>query len=152
MTTHREGIFVKGLWVEKDPLPSEIAPPVAEVGISSAPMESMAFHFASYCAPYSDDFMRCKDESRDPRHCLAEGRKVTRCAMDLIRRLKDNCDKEWEKHWQCLDKKNHHYWECRKEETVFNDCVFKSLGITKVIPETPAGQTPIHLKEKPLFK
>lgn len=27
--------------------------------------------------------MLCKAESRDPAHCLAEGRKVTRCAQDL---------------------------------------------------------------------
>lgn len=27
--------------------------------------------------------MLCKAENRDPAHCLAEGRKVTRCAQDL---------------------------------------------------------------------
>lgn len=27
--------------------------------------------------------MLCKAESRDPAHCLSEGRKVTRCAADL---------------------------------------------------------------------
>jgi hypothetical protein len=27
--------------------------------------------------------MLCKAESRDPEHCLKEGRKVTRCAQDL---------------------------------------------------------------------
>lgn len=27
--------------------------------------------------------MLCKAESRDPVHCLPEGRKVTRCAQDL---------------------------------------------------------------------
>lgn len=27
--------------------------------------------------------MLCKSESRDPEHCLKEGRRVTRCAIDL---------------------------------------------------------------------
>ena len=27
--------------------------------------------------------MLCKNESRDPAHCLKEGRRVTRCATDL---------------------------------------------------------------------
>lgn len=31
----------------------------------------------------AEDFMLCKAESRDPAHCLKEGRKVTRCAQDL---------------------------------------------------------------------
>jgi hypothetical protein len=30
-----------------------------------------------------EDFMLCKKESRDPEHCLKEGRRVTRCAQDL---------------------------------------------------------------------
>lgn len=32
---------------------------------------------------YIEDFMLCKQESRDPAHCLKEGRKVTRCAQEL---------------------------------------------------------------------
>lgn len=31
----------------------------------------------------AEDFMLCKQESRDPAHCLKEGRRVTRCAQDL---------------------------------------------------------------------
>ena len=27
--------------------------------------------------------MLCKQENRDPAHCLKEGRRVTRCATDL---------------------------------------------------------------------
>ncbi|KAJ3172170.1 hypothetical protein HDU88_006985 [Geranomyces variabilis] len=152
MTTHREGTFVEGLWVEPAQLSSETAPAVAEVGCTSAPLESMAFHFASFCKKYNDDYVQCKNESQDPKHCLKEGRKVTRCALDLIGKLKENCDAQWTKHWECLDMNNHTLFKCRKEEKEFNDCVFKRLGLTKVIPETPEGATPIHLKEKPLYK
>ncbi len=81
MTTHREGIFVEGLWTEPSPLKS--APEVDEVGVTSAPMESMSFHFAQACEPFNKDYMLCKAENRDPAKCLLEGRKVTRCALNL---------------------------------------------------------------------
>lgn len=35
-------------------------------------------------AVFSEDFMLCKNENRDPAHCLKEGRRVTRCAADLF--------------------------------------------------------------------
>ncbi|KAJ3018871.1 hypothetical protein HKX48_002577 [Thoreauomyces humboldtii] len=152
MTTHREATFVEGLWVEKEPLSSSTAPAVPEVGCTSAPLESAAFFLASYCKKYNEDFVLCKNESQDPKHCLKEGRKVTRCSLDLIEKLKKNCDAQWSKHWQCLDMNNHQLFHCRKEERSFNDCVFKSLGLTKIIPETPEDQVPVHLKEKPLYK
>ncbi|KAJ3048774.1 hypothetical protein HK097_010228 [Rhizophlyctis rosea] len=152
MTTHREAIFVNGLWVEKDPFPEDIAKPIDEVGLTSAPMESMAFFFAQHCKDYTEDFMLCKNESSDQTKCLKEGRKVTRCAMDLISKLKANCDKQWEQHWKCMDTNNHLLWLCRPQEKEFNDCVFNKLGLTKHIPGVPEGETPVHLKENPMFK
>ncbi|KAJ3321270.1 hypothetical protein HDV06_004495 [Boothiomyces sp. JEL0866] len=74
MATHREGIFVEGLWVEKESLDSSI-PHVDEVGATSAPLLSMAYFFGSACKEYSEDFVLCKNESQDPRKCLKEGRK-----------------------------------------------------------------------------
>ena len=82
MTSHREGILVDGLWVDKEPLSSS-TPHVDEVGLTSAPLASMAFYFGKFCQDYSEDFMLCKHENADPAACLKEGRKVTRCAMDL---------------------------------------------------------------------
>jgi NADH dehydrogenase (ubiquinone) 1 alpha subcomplex subunit 8 len=77
----REGIFVEGLWVSDKKLEGE--PEVSEVGCTSAPLESMAYHFGSYCKAYNEDYVLCTNESSDPQHCLKEGRKVTRCAIDL---------------------------------------------------------------------
>jgi NADH dehydrogenase (ubiquinone) 1 alpha subcomplex subunit 8 len=54
-----------------------------ELGVTSAPLTSAAFFIGSFCKEYNEDFMLCKAESADPRHCLKEGRKVTRCALDL---------------------------------------------------------------------
>ncbi len=82
MPYHNEGIFVEGLWVEDKKLSSDI-PDVPEIGLTSAPLASMAFHFNSYCKDYAEDFVLCKNESTDPKHCLKEGRRVTRCGIDL---------------------------------------------------------------------
>lgn len=66
----------------------------------------------------SEDFMLCKSENRDPAHCLAEGRKVTRCATELwvnlcgfraeirINKMRESCLAEWDTHWNCLEKNN----------------------------------------------
>ncbi|KAJ8579797.1 hypothetical protein M405DRAFT_835340 [Rhizopogon salebrosus TDB-379] len=39
-----------------------------------------------------EDVMLCKNEGRgDPGQCLKEGRRVTRCATDLINKMRENC-------------------------------------------------------------
>ncbi|KAL1914371.1 uncharacterized protein VTP21DRAFT_8951 [Calcarisporiella thermophila] len=146
MATHREAVIVDTKFVDPAPMPDGV-PKVSEVGATSAPLKSAAFFIGQYCKDYNEDFMLCKNENADPAHCLKEGRKVTRCAMDLLRKLRENCDKEFEQHWQCLDKNNQEYTFCRKEENKFNSCVFKSLGLEKVIP---GATTQVHLNEKPL--
>jgi NADH dehydrogenase (ubiquinone) 1 alpha subcomplex subunit 8 len=83
MSTHREGIFVEGLWVEPKEAKSSSSKKVDEVGATSAPLLSASFHLQAYCAPFNEDFMLCKAENTDPKACLKEGRKVTRCSIDL---------------------------------------------------------------------
>lgn len=54
----------------------------------------------------TEDFMLCKNEDRNPEHCLAEGRKVTRCAQAVISKLRENCLQEFDNHWKCLENNN----------------------------------------------
>ncbi|THH30323.1 hypothetical protein EUX98_g3849 [Antrodiella citrinella] len=100
---------------------------------------------------YVDDFMLCKSEERDPGHCLKEGRRVTRCAQDLITKMRENCLQDFDKHWNCLEKNNHEYNRCRKVERPLNKCMFEKLGLVKTIPGTPEGHKPIHEVESPIF-
>ncbi|KAI9168463.1 ndufa8, NADH-ubiquinone oxidoreductase complex I 19kd subunit [Blastocladiella emersonii ATCC 22665] len=124
--------------------------PFTEVGATSAPLTSAAFFLGAFCKEYNEDFMLCKQENADPRHCLAEGRKVTRCTLDLLAKLKANCGAEYKAHWTCLDNGNHEFNKCRPEERALNDCVFNKLGLSKHIPDTPKTEDPIHLKKKPI--
>ena len=47
--------------------------------------------------------MLCKRELKDPRHCLAEGKEVTRCGFEFFGKVKKNCGEEFTKYWKCLD-------------------------------------------------
>lgn len=90
MATHKEATFTSHKFVEPTPLPDSI-PKVDEVGATSAPLKSASFFIGQYCKDYNDDFMLCKTENNDPEHCLKEGRKVTRCAIDLYGSLRSDC-------------------------------------------------------------
>jgi NADH dehydrogenase (ubiquinone) 1 alpha subcomplex subunit 8 len=50
------------------------------------------------------EFMLCRNELKDPRACLAEGRAVTSCALNFFRQLKNTCAGEFTQYMNCLDK------------------------------------------------
>ncbi|KAL9939179.1 hypothetical protein V8E36_001992 [Tilletia maclaganii] len=150
MATHRDSKFPSTPYVEPLPLPKDI-PEVREVGSTSAPLKSASFFIGEACKPYNEDFMLCKNENPDPAHCLKEGRRVTRCAQDLIRKLSDSCGKEWEQHWSCLEQHNQELYKCRKPERTLNQCVFDKLKLAKKIPGTPEGQEQVHELKRPVW-
>ncbi|KAG6861982.1 hypothetical protein C0995_009166 [Termitomyces sp. Mi166 len=151
-------------------MPAHI-PKVAEVGATSAPLKSAAFFIGAYCKEYNgsstnlslvreaeiwdalEDFILCKAEDRNPEHCLKEGRRVTRCATDLCETyVLAYKSKQFQAHWNCLEKNNQEYYLCRKPERSLNACMFEKLGLTKTIPGTPEGQVPIHEVKNPYYK
>ncbi|KAF9782261.1 Ndufa8, NADH-ubiquinone oxidoreductase complex I 19kd subunit [Thelephora terrestris] len=150
MSTFHDGSTSTHPYKEPSPLPSSI-PKVDELGTTSAPLKSAAFFIGAYCKDYNEDFMLCKAENRDPAHCLKEGRRVTRCAQDLITKMRENCLKQFDEHWSCLEANNQEYYRCRKPERTLNKCMFEKLGLTKTIPGSPPSQKPIHEVEKPVF-
>jgi NADH dehydrogenase (ubiquinone) 1 alpha subcomplex subunit 8 len=79
---------------------------VEEIKATHAPLLSAAYFINEHCKDYNDDFMLCKrDESMDPAKCALEGRKVTRCAIDLYVgfRLKISERVFFWSIWFCLD-------------------------------------------------
>jgi len=150
MATHREAVFKDQPYIDPNPLPSTV-PAVDEVGVTSAPLKSASFFIGQYCKEVNEDFMLCKSESRDPGHCLKEGRKVTRCAAELISKMRDTCLAEFDAHWQCLENNNQYFYACRGPERTLNKCVFDKLNLTKTIPGSPEGQPQVHEKKWPIF-
>ncbi|KIJ57022.1 hypothetical protein M422DRAFT_150043 [Sphaerobolus stellatus SS14] len=151
VSTYRDPAQATVPYKDPTPLPGNV-PHVDEIGATSAPLKSASFFIGAHCKDYNEDFMLCKGENRDPAHCLTEGRRVTRCAADLINKLRENCLKEWDNHWQCLEKNNQEFYYCRKPERVFNECVFTKLGLSKTIPGSPAGQPQVNELKSPIFK
>ncbi|KAJ3568821.1 hypothetical protein NP233_g5464 [Leucocoprinus birnbaumii] len=151
MSTYQPGTRPSKGLTDPTPMPEDV-PKVAELGVTSAPLKSAAFFIGAYCKEFNEDFMLCKSENRDPGHCLKEGRRVTRCATDLINKMRENCLEQFEAHWKCLDRNNQEYYHCRKPERALNACMFEKLGLTKTIPGSPSGQKPIHEVESPIFK
>ncbi|KAL8290471.1 hypothetical protein RQP46_002729 [Phenoliferia psychrophenolica] len=137
-------------YIDPAPLPKSI-PHVDEIGVTSAPLKTASFFIGEHCKDYNEDFMLCKAESRDPEHCLKEGRKVTRCAQDLITKVRTTCLKEFDAHWECLERNNQEFFLCRKPETAFNSCIFEKLKLSKTIPGSPAGKPQIHEKSWPIY-
>ncbi|ODV83843.1 hypothetical protein CANARDRAFT_202267 [[Candida] arabinofermentans NRRL YB-2248] len=121
---------------ENAPLPKEI-PHVAEVGATTGPLISASFFIGDRCKDYNDDFMQCHAENgtNGAINCLKEGRRVTRCASSVIRDLNTHCKDEFKLHYECLNYSNMDLKNCRKAEHLLNNCVFKSLGLKKEVPD-----------------
>ncbi|OBT95494.1 hypothetical protein VE01_05124 [Pseudogymnoascus verrucosus] len=148
----RQARFSQSTLIDTTPLPDSI-PAVQEVGASSAPLLSASFFIGARCGKYNDDFMQCKTENNGTAEmdCLKEGRRVTRCAASVIDDINKNCLKEFRRHWSCLDTNNQQLWQCRPAERVLNKCVFETLKLEKVIPDTPKGEVPVHLRERQIY-
>ncbi|KAG9317691.1 Ndufa8, NADH-ubiquinone oxidoreductase complex I 19kd subunit, partial [Chiua virens] len=134
------------------PLPDSV-PKVQELGVTSATaQECRLFHWGLLQGVQWCDFMLCKNEAGgDHGRCLKEGRRVTRCATDLINKMRENCLEQFEAHWNCLESNNQEYYACRKPERTLNKCMFEKLGLVKTIPGSPAGQKQMHEVENPIY-
>jgi len=151
MSTFHDTSLAAQPYKDPTPLPDNI-PKVEELGATSAPLKSAAFFIGAHCKEFNEDFMLCKKETRDPGHCLKEGRRVTRCSIDLITKMRENCLQQFDAHWNCLELHNQEYYHCRKPERTLNKCMFEKLGLIKTIPGTPEGKTPIHEVVNPVYK
>lgn len=96
-----------------------------EVNVTSAVLMGAAEHYGSYCERPNEAFMECRTDSKDPRKCLAEGREVTRCALDFFRVVKGSCNEAFTAHWTCLDEQNQSFKACRKTQKAFDACMEK---------------------------
>lgn len=48
--------------------------------------------------------MLCRQEYKDPRKCLNEGKAVTSCSLDFFRKIKASCASEFTQFANCLDR------------------------------------------------
>lgn len=133
---------------EKTELPADI-PAVDEVGATSAPLLSASYFIGARCKPYNDDFMLCKDANNGGTlECLKEGRRVTRCAISVLKDINKYCFDEFKLHYECLEQENHRLGSCRATEKIFKKCVFDNLKLEKRVPGV---EQQVHLKEDRIY-
>ncbi|EGW34391.1 uncharacterized protein SPAPADRAFT_49436 [Spathaspora passalidarum NRRL Y-27907] len=134
--------------VESTPLPKDI-PEVDEVGATSAPLLAASFYIGEKCKPYNDDFMLCKQEfNGGTLDCLKEGRRVTRCAISVLKDINKYCFDEFKLNYECLEQNNQSLGRCRASEGVLSKCIFDNLKLKKQIPGVEAQ---IHEKKNPIY-
>lgn len=48
--------------------------------------------------------MLCREEEGDPRRCLNEGKHVTACALDVLKKMKKHCLEDFNAYMYCLER------------------------------------------------
>merc|ERR1712080_710349 len=118
-----------------------------------------AMHLGKYCETQNNEFMLCREETRDPRQCLKEGRDVTSCSMQFFRKVKATCATEFMTYTSCLEKSSADlaFNECRKTQGVFDACILKNLGMERphfgyhCLPKIHETDRPAPVEQKPAW-
>ncbi|CAL4093942.1 unnamed protein product, partial [Meganyctiphanes norvegica] len=85
-------------------LPDPDSLKVQEVTIGLPALRAGAFHCGKQCENQNNEFMLCRQEEKDPRKCIDEGKAVTSCALNFFRQIKKSCLEEFNQYANCLDK------------------------------------------------
>lgn len=48
--------------------------------------------------------MLCRREERDLRRCIVEGKAVTSCALDVLKKMKKHCYEDFNAYMYCLER------------------------------------------------
>uniref|UniRef100_A0A336LNF5 NADH dehydrogenase [ubiquinone] 1 alpha subcomplex subunit 8 n=1 Tax=Culicoides sonorensis TaxID=179676 RepID=A0A336LNF5_CULSO len=114
-------------------LPEEHTLDHPEIPLSSPALKAASFHLGKYCENQSNEFLLCRTELDDPRKCLEEGKALTNCAFEFLRKLKKTCKGEFEQYTHCLDQssQDQNFRFCRKTQAVYDQCVLDKLGMER---------------------
>lgn len=77
--------------------------------------------------------MLCRDEEKDPRKCINQGKDVTSCSFEFFRLIKKSCHAEFTQYAKCLDKSSSDmgYKHCRNTQNVYDKCVLDNLNLER---------------------
>ena len=133
---------------EETPMPKDV-PDVDEVGATSAPLLSASYYIGDKCKPFNEDFLLCKEEHNGGTlECMKEGRRVTRCAISVLKDINKYCFDEFKLHYECLEQNNQYFSRCRSSEGVLSKCVFDNMKLVKKIPGV---EQQIQDKKNPIY-
>ncbi|CAX39773.1 NADH dehydrogenase [ubiquinone] 1 alpha subcomplex subunit, putative [Candida dubliniensis CD36] len=133
---------------EETPMPKDV-PDVDEIGATSAPLLSASYYIGDKCKPFNDDFLLCKQEHNGGTlECMKEGRRVTRCAISVLKDINKYCFDEFKLHYECLEQNNQYFNRCRSSEGILSKCVFNNMKLIKKIPDV---EQQIQNKKNPIY-
>ncbi|KAK4297798.1 hypothetical protein Pmani_029802 [Petrolisthes manimaculis] len=114
-------------------LPTEEELTVQEVNVTTSSLRAGAFHLGKSCEKENHEFILCREEEKDPRKCLKEGKDVTSCALNFFRKVKKSCLEEFSQYAHCLDQssKDLNYRYCRNTQAIFDKCVLENLNLER---------------------
>ncbi|CAG9860046.1 unnamed protein product [Phyllotreta striolata] len=131
-------------------LPTEEELTVQEVNLSGPALKAAAFHVGKVCEWENNEFVLCREETKDPRQCINEGKAVTSCALKFFQQVKKTCASEFMQYVTCLDKSSpdQQFTPCRKTQAVFDKCVLDNLGYERA-PFDYFPRVHVHKTERP---
>lgn len=117
----------------KTVLPEESELTVQELNVSWPVLQTASVYIGKACEWYNNEFMLCREEEGDPRRCLNEGKHVTACAMDVLKKMKKHCLEDFNAYMYCLERSSGtlDLTKCRKTQAALDDCVRKNMNIER---------------------
>lgn len=114
-------------------LPSDEELTVEEANVSHSTLRAASPYIGQYCEGVNNEFMLCRFEQPDPRPCVALGKEVTACTLELFRKIKAKCKDEFNQYAKCIDKSSgdFSFVPCRKTQFTFDDCMKKAFGMER---------------------
>ncbi|XP_043668201.1 NADH dehydrogenase [ubiquinone] 1 alpha subcomplex subunit 8 isoform X1 [Vespula pensylvanica] len=89
---------------EKVKLPDESELTVQEINLTYPILQAASFYVGKKCEWQSNEFMLCREEEKDARRCINEGKALTACALDFFKQLKKHCREDFEQYVRCIER------------------------------------------------
>mmetsp|Transcript_10358 Transcript_10358/g.34539 ORF Transcript_10358/g.34539 Transcript_10358/m.34539 type:complete len:112 (+) Transcript_10358:42-377(+) len=80
-------------------------------------------HIEESCKSVNKFFMQCKQDDRNPRSCLNQGKEVIDCVNRVVRSVDAKCPAQLTAYARCMDKNHCHFEKCREEQAALESCM-----------------------------
>lgn len=135
----------------KTPMPTdeELTVP-QEITLSTPCFKAVAPYMYKSCEKEAKEFMLLRSEYEDPRKTLKEGKLLTACGVEFLRKLKRTCKDEYDTYVHCIDKSTPRMYatHCREQQRYVDKCIEDKLGIVRP-PLGYFSKLHVHDSDKP---
>ncbi|OAD52834.1 NADH dehydrogenase [ubiquinone] 1 alpha subcomplex subunit 8 [Eufriesea mexicana] len=130
--------------------PSDEELNIQELSITWPYIRTAAAFIGKKCEWFNNEFMLCRQELKDPRKCMKEGREVTNCAINLMLDIRNHCRNEFEAHMKCAYDLcgEHNDGRCSDTQQLLDDCMLKKLNLERP-PDGYFCEARVHNTSRP---